>query len=107
MKKIWRNSLFMLALLPFFTYQGASAAEALNFNTATAQEIAAATDGVVDEALAQAIVEYRGKTGSFKKAEDLRNVPGMTSVIFGMLAPTDSGGEVIYESEIPTEMHSY
>ena len=65
------------------------------------------TDGIVDETLAQAIVEYREKNGPFKTAEDLRGVPGMTSVIFGMLGPIDEGGDVLYEAEIPTGMHSY
>lgn len=32
---------------------------------------------------------------------------GMTSLIFGMLGPIDEGGDVLYEAEIPTGMHSY
>ena len=72
----------MLALLPC---AGFAADGAISFNKAPAEVIVEVTDGIVDETLAQAIVEYREKNGPFKTAEDLRGVPGMTSVIFGML----------------------
>lgn len=94
----------MLALLPC---AGFAADGAISFNKAPAEVIVEVTDGIVDETLAQAIVEYREKNGLFKTAEDLRGVPGMTSVIFGMLGPIDEGGDVLYEAEIPTGMHSY
>ena len=94
----------MLALLPC---AGFAADGAISFNKAPAEVIVEVTDGIVDETLAQAIVEYRQKIGPFKTAEDLRGVPGMTSVIFGMLGPIDEGGDVLYEAEIPTGMHSY
>ena len=94
----------MLALLPC---AGFAAASAISFNKAPAKVIVEVTEGIVDETLAQAIVDYREKNGPFKSAEDLRNVPGMTAVIFGMLGPVDEGGDVLYETEIPTGMHSY
>ena len=94
----------MLALLPC---AGFAADGAISFNKAPAEVIVEVTDGIVDETLAQAIVEYREKNGPVKTAEDLRGVPGMTSVIFGMLGPIDEGGDVLYEAEIPTGMHSY
>ena len=83
----------MLALLPC---AGFAADGAISFNKAPAEVIVEVTDGIVDETLAQAIVEYREKNG-----------PCMTSVIFGMLGPIDEGGDVLYEAEIPTGMHSY
>ncbi len=79
----------------------------ISFNKAPAEVIVEVTDGIVDATLAQAIVDYREKNGPFKSSEDLRNVPGMTSLIFGMLGPIDEGGDVLYEAEIPTGMHSY
>lgn len=39
------------------------------------------------EALAEAIVEYRTKSGFFKKPEDLLKVPGMTKEVFKKLDP--------------------
>ena len=97
----------MLALLLLLPCAGFAADGAISFNKAPAEVIVEVTDGIVDETLAQAIVEYREKNGPFKTAEDLRGVPGMTSVIFGMLGPIDEGGDVLYEAEIPTGMHSY
>ena len=94
----------MLALLPC---AGFAADGAISFNKVPAEVIVEVTDGIVDETLAQAIVEYREKNGPFKTAEDLRGVPGITSVMFGMLGPIDEGGDVLYEAEIPTGMHSY
>ena len=106
MRDVWKKAscAVMLALLPCV---GIAAEGAISFNKAPAKVIVEVTDGIVDETLAQAIVAYREKNGPFKTAEDLRGVPGMTSVIFGMLGPVDEGGDVLYESEIPTGMHSY
>lgn len=39
------------------------------------------------EALAEAIVEYREKSGFFKKPEDLLKVPGLTKEVFKKLDP--------------------
>ena len=97
MRDVWKKAscAVMLALLPCV---GIAAEGAISFNKAPAKVIVEVTD---------AIVAYREKNGPFKTAEDLRGVPGMTSVIFGMLGPVDEGGDVLYEAEIPTGMHSY
>lgn len=79
----------------------------LSFNKATAEELVQGLDGMVDPALAKAIVDYRVQHGPFKTAEDLRQVPGMSSVIFNAIGPSDVDGDVVYEAEIPTGMHSY
>lgn len=47
------------------------------------------------EALAEAIVEYRTKSGFFKKPEDLLKVPGITKEVFKKLDPqVGSEGEL-------------
>ena len=98
------GSLALTMLVPF----GAMAAEdSISFNKAPADILVEATDGIVDEELAKAIVDYREKNGPFKTASDLRKVPGMTAVTFGMLGPVEDNGDVVYEAEIPTGMHSY
>lgn len=102
-------SLAMLSLLLTAAPRMAAAADEtpLSFNKATAEELVQGLDGMVDPALARAIVEYRAEHGPFKTAEDLRQVPGMTSVIFNSIGPSDVDGDVVYEAEIPTGMHSY
>lgn len=54
----------MLALLPC---AGFAADGAISFNKAPAEVIVEVTDGIVDETLAQAIVEYREKNGRSKQ----------------------------------------
>lgn len=103
----WKKASCAIMLTLLLPCAGFAADGAISFNKAPAEVIVEVTDGIVDETLAQAIVEYREKNGPFKTAEDLRGVPGMTSVIFGMLGPIDEGGDVLYEAEIPTGMHSY
>lgn len=102
-------SLALLGLLLTAAPRVASAAgEApLSFNKATAEELVQGLDGMVDPALAQAIVDYRTQHGPFRTAEELRQVPGMSSVIFNSIGPSDVDGDVVYEAEIPTGMHSY
>ena len=107
MKDIWKKLVCGVALGMLVPCAGIAAEGMISFNKAPAKVLVEVTDGIVDDALAQAIVDYREKNGPFKTAEDLRNVPGMTSVIFGMLGPIDEDGDVKYESEIPTGMHSY
>lgn len=53
----------------------ASAATPVNLNTASASQL----EGLpgIGKAMAERIVEYRQKNGSFKKAEDLMNVRGI------------------------------
>lgn len=103
----WKKASCAIMLALLLPCAGFAADGAISFNKAPAEVIVEVTDGIVDKTLAQAIVEYREKNGPFKTAEDLRGVPGMTSVIFGMLGPIDEGGDVLYEAEIPTGMHSY
>jgi competence protein ComEA len=62
---------FVLALLPIW-----SLASPVNVNTADAQAIAEALQGV-GLSKAQAIVEYREKHGPFKSADDLTLVKGI------------------------------
>lgn len=108
MTNVFRKAFLCAALLGLLCpATGFAADEKISFNKATAQELMEALDGAVDAPLAQAIVEYRTQNGPFKTAEDLRKVPGMSSVIFSSIGPVDEGGDVVYEAEIPTGMHSY
>ena len=63
------------ALAPVET--AAPAAVAFNLNTCTADDLVQNIPGCSKD-LAAAIVRHRDKTGSFKKLEDLFDVPGMT-----------------------------
>ena len=71
--------LMMLAL-----YAGAAAAQApetpVNLNTATVQQLE--TLPGVGPATAQRIVEYRQKSGGFKKVEELMNIRGIGEASF-------------------------
>jgi competence protein ComEA len=55
---------------------GSWAADAVNVNTATAEEIAEALKGV-GQSKAQAIVRYREANGAFKHVDELVNVKGI------------------------------
>jgi competence protein ComEA len=61
------------------------AAAALNLNTATAAQL----EGLpgIGKATAERIVEYRQKSGGFKKIEDLMNVRGIGEKNFLKLKP--------------------
>lgn len=87
--------------------QAAWAGADVNFNRAGATEIVAGLDGLVDDALARAIVDYRAKNGPFKAPEDLLKVPGMRPVIYNSIGPVKRGQDIVYEDEVPTGMHSY
>ena len=52
------------------------ASEAIDINTATAEQLAAAITGVGLKK-AEAIVEYRTQNGPFRSVEDLSNVSGI------------------------------
>jgi len=54
--------------------------ETVSINTATAEELAQALNGVGAKK-AQAIVSYREEYGPFKTVEDLKQVPGMGNAL--------------------------
>jgi competence protein ComEA len=63
----------------------AHAAAVLNLNTATAAQLEALPG--IGKATADRIVEYRQKSGGFKKVEDLMNVRGIGEKNFLKLKP--------------------
>jgi competence protein ComEA len=62
-----------------------AAAASLNLNTATAAQLEALPG--IGKATADRIVEYRQKSGSFKRIEDLMNVRGIGEKAFLRLKP--------------------
>lgn len=70
--RIWKHLLPLLAC----TYPLMLLAGPVNVNTADADTIAAALNGI-GPAKAQAIIEYREKHGPFKTPEDLSLVKGI------------------------------
>jgi competence protein ComEA len=70
--------------MPAATHVAASAAP-LNLNTATAAQLEALPG--IGKAMADRIVEYRQKSGGFKKIEDLMNVRGIGEKNFLKLKP--------------------
>lgn len=71
-----RFSLFLIILSPF----AASAAERLDINRASADQIAAVMTGV-GEKKAQAIIEYRTQHGPFKSVDQLVEVKGLGTTL--------------------------
>ncbi len=67
------------------TMPAAHAAAALNLNTATVAQL----EGLpgIGKATAERIIEYRQKSGCFKKIEDLMNVRGIGEKNFLKLKP--------------------
>lgn len=57
------------------------AREKVNINTATAQELDLALEGI-GPVIAGRIVRYREENGPFKNAEELKNVPGIGEKTF-------------------------
>ena len=72
------HSLLLTTILLFSTsaMSAQAQAEKVNINTANAEQIAAALNGVGDNK-AKAIVEYRTSHGKFKSIESLENVDGI------------------------------
>ena len=77
----------------------ASAGVAFNLNTCTADDLVQNIAGCSKE-LAEAIVEYRDKIGSFKRLEDLLDVPGITKAAYINLT-----GEQPPENRIPLTLN--
>ena len=71
--------------------QSAAPAATVNLNTATATQIA--TLPGIGEKVAQRIIEYREKNGSFKKVEELMNVKGIGEKSFLKLKPLVTLGD--------------
>lgn len=104
MKKLVAAIALLCLLLPGLSY---AEDELLSFNKASAEEIAAALEGIVDIDLAEAIVKYRDANGPFVLPEDLLKVPGMRSLIYNSIAPFTQDDDVVYEDVIPQGMHAY
>jgi competence protein ComEA len=67
---------FFIVILFAFISLTVSAAEPVNINTATAEEIAAVIKGIGPKK-AEAIVTYRQQHGPFQTVDDLKKVPGV------------------------------
>ena len=65
--------------------KAASAAAPINLNSATSAQLEALPG--IGAKMAERIVEYRQKNGSFKKVEDLMNVQGVGEKSFLKLKP--------------------
>jgi len=85
----WLHGLFLACLLAL----PLAAAEQVNINTATAEEIAEALNGV-GMSKAQQIVEYREANGPFSHIDELVNVKGIG------LRTVDKNREVIVIQEL-------
>ena len=66
----------LLAATMLLLAAAAQAGEAVNINTASAEQIAASLDGI-GLSKAQAIVQYRDRHGGFKHRDELINVKGI------------------------------
>jgi len=69
----------------FAAHEGGLGIKKYDVNLASAGQLAKAP-GITDE-LAQAIVDYREKSGFFKSTEDLLKVPGITQDVFKQINP--------------------
>lgn len=70
-----RKALLCAALLAFCISAPALAADKLNLNTATAEELAKAP--CIGPELAKKILEYRENVGDFASPDDLKDVEGI------------------------------
>jgi len=76
-----------------------SASVAFNLNTCTADELVKNIPDCTTD-LAEAIIQHRAKIGSYKRLEDLLDVPGMTKVAY-----TNLTGEAPPENRIPLSIN--
>jgi competence protein ComEA len=74
-----------LATAAFAGQDTATPAAAVNLNTATAQQLESLPG--IGPATAQRILEYRQKSGGFKKVEELMNIRGVGEKSFLKLKP--------------------
>jgi competence protein ComEA len=72
-------------IVPLMLFAGGLMAAPVNVNNASAQEIAAALQGI-GPAKAKAIVDYRTAHGPFKTVQDLTHVKGIGSKMVQKLA---------------------
>jgi len=77
----------------------ASASVAFNLNTCTAEDLVENIPGCFKE-LAESIVAYRTKIGSFKRIEELLDVPGITKAAY-----TNLTGEAPPDNRIPLSLN--
>jgi len=79
--------------------QQAAGNVAFNLNTCTADELVQNIPGCFPD-LAESIIEHRTKIGSFKRIEDLLDVPGITKAAY-----TNLTGEAPPENRIPLSLN--
>jgi competence ComEA-like helix-hairpin-helix protein len=77
----------------------ASASVAFNLNTCTKEELVKNIAGCSPD-LADSIIQYRDKIGSFKRLEDLLDVPGITKAAY-----TNLTGEAPPDNRIPLSLN--
>jgi competence protein ComEA len=82
---------------PASTAAAAASGTALNLNTATAAQLEALPG--IGKAVADRIIEYRQKSGSFKRVEDLMNVRGIGEKSFLRLKPLVTVGTAKQDRE--------
>ncbi len=106
MKKVFILVFTAVLIVQFFSAAIADE-DVVNFNKASSEELVESLNGLVDKKLADAIVAYRMEKGPFKSVEDLKKVPGMTSVIYNSIEPEEENGDIIYNPVVMGGMKTY
>jgi competence ComEA-like helix-hairpin-helix protein len=75
-------------------HEGGLGEKKYDVNLASSTQLARA-DGITDE-IAEAIVEYREKSGFFKSPKDLLKVPGITEDIYKVINPQQGAEGDVY-----------
>ena len=78
----------------FAAHEGGLGFTKYDVNLASATQLARA-EGITDE-IAEAIVEYREKSGFFKSPEDLLKVPGITEDVYKVINPQQGAEGDVY-----------